>query len=194
MPDGNPLPLHDHKVVARELKDLYKALAHSFTQSSVDAWLKVSATRPRVFKDTFFGCIRWPKSIGNSVAGSLASGFSLALRNHFVLYQVGPGGEIIEKDGWMDMPTPLMWDGEDDADHYRVNFGGTYAQSSLYVTGNELTVSIVGSWTNRFPERFLLPNPLGYIFGSYDGHVIVLDPITVDQHLLGPVPLWSVKR
>ena len=196
MPKDNPkqpFPL-GNKVIAAQITSLHKVLASPFTPGSIESWIKASAARQGIFHDTFFGCIRWPKSIGRSTGKSLADGFSLTLRNHFSIYEAGPDGEIIEKDGWINMPAPSMSDAADDDQHYRVNFSGNYAQYNLYTNQNELSVSIIGPWTNTFAGCFLLPNPLGYIFGSFDGRVIVLDPITVEQHLKQVVPVWSIRR
>jgi hypothetical protein len=67
---------------------------------------------------------------------------------------------------------------------------------SLYIDRNELHVAINGAWTTPSPHarpRFLLPKPTGFIFGSFDGHPIILDEITVEQHLLRSESAWSIK-
>jgi len=162
----------------------------------MDDWIRVSADRKQVFRCMFFGTIRWPKTIGRSSLPLLNSGFTLKLRNHFTLYTVGAGGEIIENDGYMDMPEPNLWDAPDDAEHYLVRYAGYYAKYSEIIDRNELSVTISGAWTSELhlTNRFLLLKPLGYVFGSFDCQVIVLDPITVERHLIQPVPVWSVGR
>ena len=189
-------PILDNTVVTRELQNIRKVLdSPGPTQVALDKWLTESPERDGVFHDTFWGSIRWPKSLGRSSAKALADGFSMTLRNHFTIHEVGAGGADIVKDGWMEMAAPNMWDVADDSEHYRVNYSGYYARYNLYVDLNELKVTIAGSWTNpsKFGARFLLPNPLGYVFGSFDGHPIVLDEITVESHLIQPVPVWSVR-
>jgi len=193
---NKPLPILDNAVVTRELKSVRKLLDHPGpTQLAFDKWLTESPERGGVLHDTFWGSIRWPRSLGRSSAKTLSEGFSMTLRNHFTTHVSGAGGVDIVKDGWMEMPAPNMWDVADDSEHYRINYSGSYARYNLYVDRNELKVTIAGSWTNpsKFGPRFLLPNPLGYWFGSFDGHPIVLDEITVESHLLRPVPVWSVR-
>jgi hypothetical protein len=191
-----PTPI-DPAVRAREFKDLAEMLhKHPLDQPRLDAWVGVSTDRHYVLQDMFFGSIRWPKSIGRSSTGTLASGFSLKLRNHFNVYYVGAGGEVIDKDGYMDMPDPTTADVTDDAEHYKVVYSGWYAPYSLYIDRNELHVAINGAWTTPSPRvshRFLLPKPTGFIFGSFDGHPIVLDEITVEEHLLRSESAWSIK-
>ena len=58
-----------------------------------------SPERDGVFHDTFWGSIRWPKSLGRSSAKALADGFSMTLRNHFTIHEVGAGGADIGEDG-----------------------------------------------------------------------------------------------
>jgi hypothetical protein len=191
-----PAPV-DPAVRAREFKNLAELVRkHPLNQSHLDEWIRASADRHYVFQDMFFGSIRWSKSVGRSSTGTLASGFSLKLRNHFNVYYVGAGGEVIDKDGYMNMPDPDAWDVTDDADHYKVVYGGWYARYNLYVDRNELTVAINGAWTTpspRLTHRFLLPKPPGFIFGSFDGRPIALDEITIEQHLFQSEPVWSVK-
>ena len=190
-----PAPI-DPAVRAREFEKLSELLhRHPLNQAHLDEWIRAAGDRHHVLQDMFFGTIRWPKSIGRSSTGTLASGFSLKLRNHFNVYYVGAGGEVIDKDGYMDMPDPNSWDVIDDADHYKVVYGGWYARYNLYVDRNELRVEIHGAWTTspRLTHRFLLPNPPGFIFGSFDGRPIALDEITVEQHLFRSEPVWSIK-
>ena len=181
-------------VLARELPDLRGVLAHPFTQQTIDDWITGATGRDFLLKDSFFGCIRWLKSLGRSTAATLADGFSLTLRNHFTLYYAGAGGEVITKDGWMDMPAPVTWDTTDDEEHYRVNYWGHYAQLNPYVDRNELRAAIVGSWTNPSDAagRYLLPHPVGFDFGAFDGSVIVLDEITVVEDWHPNVPRFTV--
>ena len=63
--------------------------------------------------------------------GYLGDGFSLKLRNYFNVYYIGAGGEVIDKDGYMDMPDPDAWDATDDADYHKVVYGGWYARYNL---------------------------------------------------------------
>jgi hypothetical protein len=183
----------DAEFRSRELADLIKVLGKPFNQSTIDKWLGKSSERLGILQDTFWGRIRWPKSLGRS-PGNLSDGFTLTLKNHFSLYYAGPGGEIIEKSGWINMAPPNMWDAPDDETHYRVNYFGHYARYNLTVNANELNVEIVGSWDNPTKlRRYLLPSPLGFVFGSFDGHPIVLDEITVEQHYLTPKSPWAVK-
>lgn len=72
----------------------------------------------------------------------------MTLKNHFTVYAVGAGDEIIKKGGWMNMSSPNVWDAADDETHYRVNYFGYYARYNLTVDLNELTFEIVGSWDN----------------------------------------------
>jgi hypothetical protein len=160
----------------------------------MDEWIAASPDRYKVFRDAFWGNIRWPKSIGRSEGASLADGFSFTFEDHFIDGKATPGGSGEKEEGVHALPTPRLWDADDDADHYRVVYFGYYTEYNAHVDSNHLKVTIAGAWTNpaRVP-RFLLPNPLGYSFGSFDGSPIVLDDMTVDQHVLIPVPRWSVK-
>ncbi len=104
--------------------------------------------------------------------------------------------------GDIPLPPPVVWDVPDDDTHYRVNYFGYYATTGAYIQSNALHVKIVGSWDNpsKF-ARFLLPNPLGFHFGSdvgtADGLPLLLDEIftemTVDQHFLTAGAPWVVK-
>jgi hypothetical protein len=191
----NELPMLDPRALASEFEDIAGVLKHGPRQATIDDWMKASAARQKAFQDTFWGSIRWPKSLGRPAGASLVGGFSLKLRNHFVIYEAGAGGEIISKDGWMDMPPPYVWEVDDDAEHYHLYYSGRYARYNLYVDKNELEVQIVDPWTNPTGfARYLQPKPLGYYFGSFDGSAIVLDEITVEQHLLGPRPRWSYAK
>jgi len=189
----DPFEPVDPTVRKRQFRELSKVLSRTFTKASIDAWLGASADRGKLFRNMFFGTIRWPKSIGRSTGASLASGFSLKLQYHFATYSFGAGGSVIENDGNVDLPDPTSFDAPDDADHYKVLYNGFYVPYNLIVDRNEMRVTIVGSWTNQLHlRRFLLPNPLGFVFGSFDGHPIVLDEMTVDQHLIAPGTIWSV--
>ncbi|HVO88007.1 MAG TPA: hypothetical protein VMV45_05665 [Casimicrobiaceae bacterium] len=188
---GSPLDprMHDEHLAA--LKDV---LGHPFTHASIRQWTQVSLERRLAFKDFFWGCIRWPRSIGRSKGASLADGFALSVAYRTDEYADGGGGSLATKEGWHDLPAPLLWDAQDDAEHYRVNFAGTYAEYNLYINANRLEVKIAGAWTHPYPlPRFLLPQPLGYWFGSFDGSPIVLDDITVEQHLIEGLHPWAVK-
>lgn len=190
------LPILDEAVVARELKDLTKLLERPGpTQGVLDKWVVASPERAGIFHDTFWGSIRWPKSLGRSSGANLWQGFSIALRNHFTIRSVIAGGGEVDREGYMQMAAPYLWDAADDSEHYRVNYSGTYARLNLNTDRNEVAVTIAGSWTNpsRFGAHFLLPSPLGRAFGSFDGQPIVLDETTVELHVLQPVPVWSVE-
>jgi hypothetical protein len=90
-------------VRAREFKNLAEMLyKHPLDQPRLDELVQVSTDRHYVLQDMFFRSIRWPKSIGRSSTGTSASGFSFKLRNHCNVYYVGAGGEVIDKDGYMD--------------------------------------------------------------------------------------------
>lgn len=195
-PNPDKLPtIIDSTVMIRELKSLRKLLDHPFTQATMDEWLDASVDRRSIFQDTFWGSIRWPKSLGRSTAKTLSEGFSFTLRAHHVTWVVGPGGELIPTAWWADMPPPNSWDAPDDADHYRVNYSGYYFPLSVYTNKNGVKVTIAGSWTSpsEFGPRILLPDPSGYMLGSYDGSPIFLGDTTVESHLLQPVPVWSIK-
>lgn len=194
---GMPAPI-DPAVRAREFERLAEMLhKHPLTQSHLNEWIRLSPDRHYVLQDMFFGSIRWPRSIGRSSTGTLASGFGFKLRNHFNVYYVGAGGEVIDKDGYMNMPDPFASDVTDDADHYKIVYSGWYARYNLYVDRNELSVEINGPWTTpspRLTHRFLLLKPPGFIFGSFDGRPIVLDEITIEQHLFrASEPSWAIK-
>jgi len=178
---------------ARTLADVEKFTEKPFNRAAFDKWVAHSTERSRLLRNAFLGFIRWPKSVGRA-PGSLASGFSLTLKNHFKTWKQGLGGEDLSEEGDMNMPPPGVWDAADDDKHYRVNYFGYYATVNLNVLYNELNVKIVGSWDNpsKF-ARFLLPSPLGFHFGSPDGLPILMDEITVDQHFLTAGAPWVVK-
>jgi hypothetical protein len=169
---------------AQEMAEVAKVLAGPFAQDTMDKFVSASPERSSIFTDAFWGRIRWPKSVGRSLGPTLADGFTITLRNHFTLYYAGAGGEVITKEGYMEMPTPVVTDLGDDSDHYKVVFSGYYARLGLVVDRNELRVTINGSWTN--PEaltgRYLLVDPYGFNFGTHDDSPIVLDEMTVVQH------------
>jgi hypothetical protein len=125
----------------------------------------------------------------------LADGFAFSLQDHFASYGFGSDGRpVTTGEGLHDLPPPSAWETDDDADHYRVVYFGYYNEYNAHVDRNELKVTIAGTWTNPTTlPRYLLPNPLGYTFGSFDGSPIVLDDITIDEHVLEPVPRWVVK-
>lgn len=184
----------DPDVRQRELASLAGTFAHPFTQASIDRWAAVSAERNNVLKDCFWGTIRWPRSLGRPASANLADGFSLRLQFQYADYVAGQSGDEPKDQGWRDLPTPTMWEAEDDQDHYRLIYAGFYIPYNLHVDKNKLDVTIVGKWVNPYVlPRYLLPNPLGHVFSSLDGHPIVLDEITVEQHLLGNAARWAVK-
>jgi hypothetical protein len=175
----------DPAVHSRELGGLRDELAGRFTQASLDLWLSVSAGRFRALEDTFFGIIRWPKSLGRSVSGTLASGFSISGQYHLI--DPVTDGTIDLNDRWADLPpgrqsrvallpTPLgaRRHGE---------------QHRAKVLANLLRIQIVGKWTHHITiagPGYLLPDPLGFTFGSFDGKAIVLDEVTLTYHPLNP--------
>src|SRR5262249_55823700 len=187
----------DHSRIAADLfattlADVAKFLDKPFNQASFDKWLDRSTERSRLLREAFLGTIRWPKSVGRA-PGALSSGFSLTLKNHFIDPVSSRGAGDVSNEGYADMPPPSVWEARDDDTHYRVNYFGYYAKYG-HVDRNELTIKIVGQWDNptKF-ARFLLPNPLGFRFGSFDGLPIVLDEVTVDQHFLTAKAPWVVK-
>jgi hypothetical protein len=191
-----PLPIStivDLAIRERELSAVVSVLAHPFTQSSMDKWVNEGPNRYKVFRDAFWGVIRWPKSIGRSASASLADGFSFSLQFHYFKLAVGAGGIPSIEEHWTPLPSPTAWEVEDDADHYRVVYFGYYNEYGQNVDNNELTVKTAGTWTNPSSvARFLLLNPLGYTFGGF-GSPQVLGDMTVEQHILEAVPRWSVK-
>jgi hypothetical protein len=189
MPDHSRLPADFQ---TSTLADVKKFGEKPFNQVAFDKWAAHSTERSRLLRNAFLGFIRWPKSVGRA-SGSLASGFALTLTNHFKVGITGAGGQDMSQEGDANMPPPSVWDAPDDGGHYRVNYFGYYATSG-YVQYNALHVKIVGSWDNptKF-ARFLLPNPLGRWFGSFDGLPILLEEITVDEHFLTAGAPWVVK-
>jgi hypothetical protein len=177
---------------ASTLADIAKFLEKPFNQAAFDKWLARSMERSKLLQEAFFGTIRWPKSVGRA-PGSLASGFVLTLRNHFKIPKTGAGGQDMSEEGYATMPPPTVWEAPDDDAHYRVNYFGYYAKYG-YVDRNELHIQIVGSWDNptKF-ARYLLPDPFGWGFGSFDGLPIILPETTVDQHFLTAKAPWVVK-
>lgn len=196
MPDRLPLStIVDPAIRERELAAVASVLAHPFTQADMDQWISAGRDRYNVFRDTFWGNIRWSKSIGRSAGASLADGFAFALEDHFASYGFGSDGiPVTTGEGLHQLPAPSAWDADDDADHYRVVYFGYYTQYNGFVDRNELKVTIAGTWTNpTHLPRYLLPSPLGFVFGSFDGSPIVLDDMTVEQHTLEPVPRWVMQ-
>jgi hypothetical protein len=60
---------------------------------------------------------------------------------------------------------------------------------SAKVLANLLRIQIVGKWTHHITiagPGYLLPDPLGFTFGSFDGKAIVLDEVTLTYHPLNP--------
>jgi len=187
-------PLLDPGLRQRELASLVGTLAHPFTQASMDRWVDASAVRNDLFQDCFWGTIRWPRSLGRPTSANLTDGFLLRLQFQYAAYEAGQTDDEPSDQGWRDLPTPTMWEAEDDDEHYRLIYSGFYIPLRLQVDKNKLDVTVVGKWTNpTLLPRYLLPNPLGHVFSSVDGRPIVLDEITVEQHLLGTMARWAVK-
>jgi hypothetical protein len=188
-------PLTNPDVRRRELESLAGTFTHPFTQVNIDRWVAAVAGRDRLLHDCFWGTIRWPRSLGRTTSANLANGFSLRLQFQYADYNAGKSGDEPDEQDWRDLPTPAMWEAEDDSEHYRLIYAGSYIPLNVHVDKNRIDVTIVGKWTNpTLLPRYLLPNPLGFQFSSVDGSPIVLEEITVEQHLLlAGVPRWAVK-
>jgi hypothetical protein len=184
----------DPRVRDEQIGALAADLARPFTADSIKSWLQVSKARERFFKDFYWCSLRWPRSIGRSAGASLVDGFSISAQFRAYDYSSAGGGSYPREESWRDLPAPLRWEADDDAEHYRVNLAGTYVEFGAHVDANRIGVQISGTWTNpTHIARFLLPNPLGHYFGSFDGAPIVLDTIDIEQHLIKPVHPWSVR-
>src|SRR5215470_8786951 len=164
---GQPsVPSIDPAVRLKEARALQRdVLSHAFTQASLDRWMAAAADRLKLFEEMFWGTIRWPRTLGRSAGAALADGFTLSLQYQSLSAVAVGGGAVEVETAWHDLPAPTKWDADDDADHYRVNYAGSYR----------------------------LPDPLGFGFGSLDGRPIVLPEITVVYHILQPISPWMVK-
>jgi hypothetical protein len=192
---GHPsAPLPDHVISSRDLHGLRDELSGRFSQARLDVWLSVSAGRFRALEQTYFGMIRWPKSLGRTVAGTLASGFAISGQYHLI--NPVTDGAIDLNGHWADLPPATSWDAADDDQHYRVNYFGNYMKFSAKVLANLLKIQIVGQWTHHITVAgpgYLLPDPLGFTFGSFDGKAIVLDEVTLRFNPIDAGASWSQR-
>lgn len=65
----------DQKIRDSELVNLKELLAKPFNQTTIDKWLGKSPERLKILQDSFWGTIRWPKSLGRP-SGNLSDGFA----------------------------------------------------------------------------------------------------------------------
>jgi hypothetical protein len=179
-----------------QLESLQKTVMRPINRTVLDGWLNGSSERLNFLRDSVWGSIRWSRSIGRSTGATLAAGFSLRLQSYNVAY-VGTSDGPVQQTTWVDLPSPSLWDAASDDDAtYVVNYFGYYAQNNGLVFGNVLSFFLVGGWTHPLessPIGYLLPHPLGYSFGSYDGQPIVLDEATVVKHSFLALEAWSVR-
>lgn len=187
-PRGTSIPrppdLDDDPSGGRRAPDLARfsqKLNGKYSEARLRAWVNASAARRDSFEGLTFGTIRWPKSIGRPDSGPLAEGFVIDRLFYYDFWYIGLNGEIIEKDGWIRGTPPTVWDGKDDADHFRVNF--------LFNAGsrNRVEVSFSKAGWQR-PGKNVLQgyrwmHPRGFEFES-DRGLTFLPPIQIDLRLI----------
>jgi len=171
-------------VAAGDLQSLETLLSHRLTDAALQDWLSAARSGFQALQDMFFGAISWPKSYGRSGSGTLASGFSIIGQFH-AIDPVDEGGGINPSDTWRPLDPVTLWDAPDDDTHHHVNYYGFYRRFNAYVLANKIDVKLTGRWTHPLQlvgPGYLLPNPLGFVFGRFDGRPIFLDEIVLDFH------------
>lgn len=164
-----------------DLAHFSERLNEKYSETSLRAWVNASAARRDSFEGLTLGTIRWPKSIGRPDSGTLTEGFVVDRLFYYDIWYIGLNGEIIEKDGWIRGTPPTVWDGTDDADHYRVNY--------LFNAGSrnrvEVSFSKVG-WQRpgkNVLQGYRWMHPRGFEFES-DRGLTFLPPIQIDLRLI----------
>ena len=179
-------PTLDTAFPASDLHSLGSLLSHRLTHSAFQTWVSAETGRLQALQDMFFGAIRWSKSYGRSMGATLAMGFSIVGQFH-TIDPVDEGGHINMNHRWRPLDPVTLWDAPDDDTHHHVNYFGYYRRFSAHVLANKIDVAVAGRWTRPVQvvgPGYLLPNPLGFVFGRFDGTPIFLDEIVLDFHPL----------
>lgn len=168
---------------AQDLADFSDLLNEGHSETRLRSWMTVSAARKAFFSGLTFGTIRWPKSIGRPSSSTLAEGFVVQHHSYFSFWYRDLNGQIVEVEGWLPGLTVTVWDGTDDADHYRVNYLFNAAQHKP----NRVAVKFSNIGWQR-PGKSMLygyrwMHPDGFEFHSNDGST-VLPPIQISLRML----------
>jgi hypothetical protein len=170
----------------RELESLQKLLSEPITAAVLTRWVSGSASRAGLLDHLVWGSIRWSRDLGLPQAPTHAAAFTILHEYHQLVFEVGPGGEIIDKSTWVPLPTPSTWDGPDDDEYYRVSFQTPWAVSPWE---NRLYVRLADHvpWERVIPrvERsFKLIEPLGVYFGLMGQRFTVLPEFEVVEQIV----------
>jgi hypothetical protein len=121
-------------VIERELANLQVELNPPLTAEAVDRWSGRIRDRKKLFSDTVWGKIRWPKSLGQPIAPTLANAFVIE-HIHWQSIKIVEEGELRYVDIISPHQEPSKWDVPDEQ-YYQVSFMTEYAQGR----GNRIRV------------------------------------------------------
>ncbi len=117
----------------QETISLQQELINGLPSSTLDRWIGHSNARMSMLAGTFWGRIRWPKSIGKPSTPTLAEGFTI---EHKYLFQtwLPTGGGLSEVDNWLASPEPFKWDASEEPDHFGVGYFARAASNSNVIS------------------------------------------------------------
>ena len=124
---GMPHP-PSHPTLGGKLTDLQRQVSLAGARTPDDYMTAISDAVHRsddfldLFSGTVWGRIVWDKNVGRPTSPRMAAAFLLVHKFREIRGEVDPSGTAQETGGWLDAPTPQLWDGPHDEDHYRVSF------------------------------------------------------------------------
>jgi hypothetical protein len=175
-------------VRARELASLEVELAKPITADLFTRWAGGSVERISLLAYSVWGSIRWPRSLGKPYAPSLAGGFLIEHQYYKEDWRAIGGGKVVDWGLWLPLEEPSKWDGQEDSDHYVVNF--MTRAPGYYANKLEARFAPGIGWQRGIPVT--LPGirhiqPIFYRFKTL-GEVVVLDPFEAVER---PIITWN---
>jgi hypothetical protein len=165
-------------------QSLADVLRGPLTVERLRAWSHEDEERRMSLLDgRIFGSIRWPKQVGRSLGGTLASGFDIRHDYHELNWELRPGGQPVETSRWRAGAPPSVWDLPDDAEHYQVGFACWGVKP--WENRVEVRLSDTQPWDTRFElearrsYRLVVPAVQVLIMGG--APYGILDPMTVEE-------------
>lgn len=169
------MPAINRGTLIREILTLQLDLFKGLKLSELEQWLGDSEQRRQILKNTVFGRIRWPKSVGAPQSPTLNQGFTIIHLNTTInVVDAGSAG-VIETSNTTQLPEPFKWDEQDDSDHYCVGFF-TWVQF-LYVQTFQPTFASGVAWPHFWDQNRQIDPPSQTV--SEINETIILPDFTV---------------
>jgi hypothetical protein len=128
---------------SRYAGSLQQELGGLFTAETVRGWAVGNPDRENFLANTILGTIRWSKSVGRPVTPALADGFIVTHVGTKLELDQGPDGLPVNRSHTVTLDPPILFDGNEDDDHYLVGF----TDKVLGYTDENIQVALAsGQW------------------------------------------------